>query len=115
MRISIKTDLGGVYNSIQENKTLATFVMTQQVVKDSNFFAPEDTGALMNSALMASDFDAGKAIWDVPYAKKLYFNPSINFSTDKNPNAQAFWFETAKSAYLSDWVKMAQSEVNRNV
>lgn len=112
MRINVSVDFTNIYSKFDGTAEKVKYVVTEQVVKDSNFYAPEDTKALQRSALTASNYKSGKVIWDVPYASKLYWNPSLRFSTDKNPNAQAFWFETAKSNFLSVWVAIGQAEVD---
>ena len=113
MSIKVSSDLSGVYKKVEEKKKRAKQVMGQQIIKDSNYFAPMDTGTLIGSALTASRIEEGQIIWDTPYARKLYWNPGLNFSKDKNPNAQAMWFEAAKSNFISDWIKLATEEANR--
>ena len=61
-------------------------------------------GALINSSLIASQIGSGILMWDMPYARRLYYNPQYNFSTDRNPNAQGLWFEAAKAERISEWV-----------
>ena len=113
MSIKVSSDLSGVYKKVEEKKKRAKQAMGQQIMKDSNYYAPMDTGDLINSALKASKLEEGLIIWDVPYARKLYWNPGLNFSKDKNPNARAMWFEAAKSNFISDWIKLATEEANR--
>lgn len=106
--MKVEVDLSGTYKKLKKgkNKTQASF--DQQVLKDSNFFAPQDTSALINSSLIASRIGEGVLIWDVSYARKLYWNPQYNFSKDKNPNAQGLWFEAAKAMFISDWIKIVR-------
>lgn len=111
VNISVEVDFRGLYKKTEQAERRIRYAVTEQVVKDSNFFAPQDTGALMRSALMASNYETGQAIWDVPYASKLYWNPQFNFSRDVNPNAGGLWFETAKSMALADWINIAKGEV----
>lgn len=113
MGIRVTTSLGGVHAAIERKEKRMKEALGQQILKDSNYFAPQDTGALITSSAIASDLQKGVLIWDTPYARKLYWNPQLNFSTDKNPNAQGKWFEAAKSMYLSSWVEMAKREANR--
>lgn len=93
----------------------AQVVLDEQVLKDSNYFIPKDTGQLEDSSIIASRIGEGELIWDTKYARKVYYGVDINFHTDMNPNAQALWFETAKSRFLSDWVRAAQGEVKDNL
>lgn len=93
----------------------AQVVMDEQILKDSNYFIPKDTGQLEDSSLIASRIGQGELIWDTQYARKVYYGVDINFHTDMNPNAQALWFEVAKSRFLSDWVKAAGKEAGDNL
>lgn len=113
MGIRVTTSLGGVHAAIDRKEKRVKEALGQQILKDSNYFAPQDTGALINSSIIASDLQKGILVWDTTYARKLYWNPQLNFSHDVNPNAQGKWFEAAKSIYLSTWVAMAKKEANR--
>lgn len=93
----------------------AQVVLDEQVLKDSNYFIPKDTGQLEDSSIIASRIGEGELIWDTKYARKVYYGVEINFHTDMNPNAQALWFEVAKSRFLSDWVRAAGQEVKDNL
>lgn len=93
----------------------AQVVLDEQVLKDSNYFIPKDTGQLEDSSIIASRIGEGEIIWDTSYARKVYYGVTINFHTDMNPNAQALWFEVAKSRFVTDWVKAAGKEVGDNL
>lgn len=80
-------------------------LLDEEVLKSSNNYAPEDSTELIRSSVRATVFGSGKVMWDTPYARKLYWNPQYNFSSDKNPNAQGLWFEAAKANDLKDWIK----------
>lgn len=85
-------------------KDKAQYILAEQVLKDSNYFIPKDTGALETSSRIISS--ATQISWNTPYARRLYYGVGFNFSHDVNPNARAMWFEHAKSNYLSDWIKI---------
>lgn len=93
----------------------AQVVLDEQIIKDSNYYAPHDTGALIDSALIASLIGQGQLHWDTPYARKVYYGIDINFHKDQNPNARALWFEAAKANWLVDWVNLANKEVKKNL
>lgn len=90
----------------------AQFILDTQIIKDSNYFIPMDTGMLRDSALSASAIGEGRVVWNTPYARRLYYNPKYNFSKDKNPNARGLWFEAAKHAHLNQWLQMAKNVFN---
>lgn len=81
-------------------------VLAEQILKDSNYYARQDTGAMIASSLTHSDLKEGNIVWATVYAKKVYYTgtPSRNV----NPNATLMWYETAKSAHLAEWNKLAQ-------
>ena len=102
-------------------------VLDMQVMKDSNYYAPMDTGNLQASAITGTYFEhptkaltmpilqsgqmsvnagKGKVVWNTPYAKKMYYGVDYNFSKDSNPNAQAKWFEKAKATKIGNWRKI---------
>lgn len=91
--------------------SLSQVVVDNQVIKDSNFYAPQDQLFLQRSALLVSDIGNGQVKWNTPYARRLYYNPQFNFSTDKNPNARGLWFEAAKSAHKDQWITIANDAV----
>lgn len=90
-------------------------LLDQEVLKSSNAYAPEDSTELIRSSLRATVFGSGKIFWDVPYARRLYWNPQYNFSTDKNSKAQGLWFEAAKASDLQDWIKALENLKNEIV
>lgn len=84
----------------------AQYHLTEQVLKDSNYYIPKDTGALEASSRIT---DNSKTIsWNTPYARRQYYGVHHNFSTDVNPNASALWFERAKANHIDDWVKLVR-------
>lgn len=107
----IRIDLRGVGPAVKEMVKRAQFVLDEQVIKDSNYYIPQDQGFLKDSALSASSVGEGRVVWNTPYARRLYYNPQYHFSKDKNPNAQGLWFEAAKSARKKEWEKIANQAI----
>ena len=85
--------------------------VSNQIAVDSNRFIPKEFGALESSVFADSNFQEGKLIWGVNYAIYVYYNTSrgMRLHKDKNPQASHFWFEVAKTQYLSDWVQLVQN------
>ncbi len=83
IRTNVKVDLSGVSRKIKSNAERAQFILDEQILKDSNFYAPLDTGELVRSSLRMSLIGQGKLIWDTPYSRRLYYNPQYDFSKDK--------------------------------
>ena len=75
----------------------AELVLTD--VRDSQVM-PFDSGDMQNSKTFVDDKEVNKGkvsiVTDAPQARKLYYHPEYEFSTDKNPNAKANWFD--------DWI-----------
>lgn len=57
---------------------------------------PRDTGHMQNEQTFVdySKSSQGKVsiVTSTPYARRLYFHPEYDFSTDENPNAQGKWY-----------------------
>jgi Minor capsid protein len=114
LNIKVNFDANAVANKIDNAIDKAQHALDQQVLKDSNYFIPFDTGELMRSSLRASQIGQGLLVWDTPYARRLYYNPQYNFRKDKNPNARGLWFEEAKALHLPEWVKITQQTFDDN-
>lgn len=113
--IKINIDTNAIANKIDNAIGKAQLALDEQVLKDSNYYIPFDTGELMRSSLRASQIGRGVIAWDTPYARRLYYNPQYNFRKDKNPNAQGLWFEAAKAQHYNEWVELAQKAIDENL
>lgn len=105
---SQKVDLSNIKKKSQQALLQAQRQLDNDVLKDSNFYVPNDLGNLEASGILHSKLGDGEITWQTPYARRLYYNPEYNFSKDKNPNAQGLWFEAAKSANRDKWVEDAK-------
>lgn len=106
IRTRVKIQLNDLQGTIDKRTQKGQAVLDEQVLKDSNYYAPLDTSELINSSIRMSRIGSGVLIWSTPYARRLYFNPQYEFSRDKNPNAQGLWYEAAKANHLQDWVNI---------
>lgn len=113
--VSVRLDLGRIPRDLNRNSQRAIFLLTQQVLKDSNKYIPADTWTLRNSSLTSSNFQEGKVVWNTPYAKKVYYGSGINFSKDKNMLAQSMWFEKAQSIHQKEWNKLTKKAMTGDV
>ena len=107
IKTRVKIQLNDLAATIDKRAQKGQAVLDEQVLKDSNNYAPEDTTELIRSSLRASQVGNGLLIWDTPYARRLYYNPQYNFSKDKNPNAGGLWFEVAKANHISEWLEVS--------
>lgn len=122
LTVEVNIDTQKIMARIKAQSQKATLALAQQVLKDSNYYAPMKTGILHKSAIIHStgenatitwnplpQDEAGKVISNTSYAARLYYGDNLNFSKEKNPNARARWFEFAKQNKLKEWEKLAQS------
>lgn len=106
--VEVKIDTAKILSKQSMAQKIAQEQLDQQVLKDSNYYVPEDKGTLVGSGIRASLIGSGAIKWDEPYAARLYYNPQYNFSKDRNPNARGLWFEAAKSAKRAEWLRKAR-------
>ncbi|MGE7864531.1 minor capsid protein [Bacillus mobilis] len=115
IRVNVQSDTSLIERKVLEATKKAQFALDQQVLKDSNYYIPKDTGELERSSIRFSRPGEGHIEWNTPYARRLYWNPQYNFSTDTNVNAQGLWFEAAKAAKLDDWVRIVEQKTKDNL
>lgn len=113
MKVEITLNKAGIKNDIEKRLARTQKVLDQQVADDANYYAPEDEGDLKRSVYLSMTIGKGYLIWDVTYARKVYHGLHYRFSKDKNPNAQAKWFEVAKAKSLKKWEKIANNEYRK--
>lgn len=87
--VELQFDKSVLAAKIQTASEKGIAAVTNEALKDANYYAREDTGELIRSSIRASRPAEGELIWDTPYAKKMYYvgHPS----TDTNPNASLLW------------------------
>ena len=111
METKVSFDKTGCKRKIQGRVTLAQKKLDSQVMKDANYFCPQDTGALQKSVL-GSVIGSGLLTWAIDYAKKMYhFKGRV--SKESNPNASVKWFEVAKSRFTEKWTKLVNDEYSK--
>ena len=102
----IELDVAKVAKRLGDRLKDVQHILDNQVMKDSNYYAPMDTGTLMASVITATKLGSGTIEWNTPYAHKLYYGVNYNFSKDSNPHARAKWFEEAKAKNMRNWEKI---------
>lgn len=91
----------------------AISAVSSQALKDCNFYCKQDTGALIQSSLIHSDFKTGELKWTMPYAEKQYYFPGTR--QDKNPNASPEWCDVAENNHGSEWESVFQRAYERGL
>ena len=110
MKVDVKINAEGVKKRLHGLGRRAQFKLDQQVMKDSNFYCPQDVGSLQTSVIPSAN---GKGLleWNKQYAKAQYYD-FPNKSKDKNPNASMKWFERAKAAKKDAWKRLVDAVYN---
>lgn len=109
MRININVNFSPQSTYAQRQQKFENQVLpalTQQVIKDSNFYCRQDQGTLIASSQTASQPNKGFIVWDTPYAKRMYYTG--NPCKDVNPNASLMWYEQAKRRKHAAWLKLVE-------
>ena len=113
MPVVIEFNCEDIIRRFEERNSLAVAALSQQILKDSNFYCPLDQGVLQASALISSDSDKGVITWNTPYAARLYYGINFNFDKASNSNAQAMWFHKAKDIHIDEWVTVYKNVLER--
>lgn len=113
MGVKVTADKTKIAMRIKAGSELATIAVTEAVVEYGNIFVREDQGTLMNSALIASKPKEGKAVWDTPYAKRMYYTGTP--VKDKNPQASLMWAQKGVDTYKKELDKIAQNAFDKGM
>lgn len=113
MRVDVHINGGISSGAMKEAMQKAIFATSGQALKDCNYFCKQDTGALIQSALIHNDFNKGELKWTMPYAEKQYKLPSAR--RDKNPNASSEWCKRAESDYGDQWQAVFKRVYDREI
>lgn len=105
--VKIKRNMTAIQAKIQAGSDVMVAAVTEAVIEYGNIFVREDQGTLKDSALIASRPKDGLAIWDTPYAKKVYYTGTP--SKDVNPDASLMWAEKGVKTYQEEIDKIAQN------
>lgn len=115
MVVKVHVNLGDIDGKVNKAAEFGRYALTQQVLKDSNYYAPEDTKHMIDTSVNEVNTKQGKIIWDTDYARRLYYNPQFNFSKDMNPHARGRWFDAAKAEHGYEWPDVAKKAVNKYI
>lgn len=104
VQVKVTKDLKGVPVRVNQMTKLGQYALVNQVHADSNIYAPMKTGDLRNQSSIALD---GKSIiWNVPYARKQYYNFFLFYTT---PGTGPMWDKKAKSIHGASWARVAKA------
>ena len=114
MSVKIAIDKMKIVHKVNEAWKKGLSMLTEEILNDTNDFVKFDTGALMASSYIHTDFKHGKLIWQTPYARRQYWEIKTAV-TDINPRATWRWFEAAKRTHSAKWQMQAQRAVEMNL
>jgi len=103
MRISVKKDLKGVKVKTDRMTKLGQYTLINQVHADSNPYVPNLSGDLRNQSYKTPDMKS--IIYNVPYAKKQYYNFGAKFTT---PGTGPQWDGKALSIHGKSWERITE-------
>lgn len=75
------------------------FIDTECLRLCNTHFVPFDQHTLIESSIINTVIGSGELKYRTPYARKLYYHPEYNFSTEHNAEAGGYWFERMKQQY----------------
>ena len=101
MRVDVHINGGISSGAMKEAMQKAIFATSGQALKDCNYFCKQDSGDLIKSSVIHSDFNKCELKWTMPYAEKQYKLPSAR--KHKNPDAAPEWCKRAESDYGDQW------------
>ena len=138
MGVRIERNMASITAKITAGKEMMIPALTEAVIQYGNIFVREDQGVLMASSLIgttvkdtvsrsnwsASDRQTyssasgskpkeGLAIWDTPYAKRVYYTGKP--SKDKNPDASLMWAQKAVDTYSKELAQIAQKNFSEGM
>lgn len=113
MDFTVEFDTASVKAKIQRVAEAGTEMLANELLKDANYYAREDTGELIRSSIRASNIKKGELIWDTPYAKRVYYTGFP--AKDRNPNASLLWAEKASKENSKKYIRMLEKIVESEV
>ena len=111
--VKIKRNMPAILAKVQAGSDAMVIAVTEAVIEYGNRFVREDQGTLKDSALIASRPKDGLAIWDTPYAKRVYYTGTP--STDVNPDASLMWAEKGVKTYKKELDGIAQNAFTKGM
>lgn len=90
VKVTAKIDMSGIYSKFSKvNQAKTRAFMAEEIVRMTDPYVPFDKGYLRGSANIASDGSYFE--YNMPYARRLYYNPQFNFKGA--PQRGGLWVE----------------------
>lgn len=105
----IDVNYSRIQQKINQKTDKIKLVVSNEFLKDANYFCREDTGETKRSGIRFSLLTEGKIIWKTDYVRKIYYFGSP--VKDRNPNASLMWGHKAKSKNMNKYQAIADTIV----
>lgn len=103
VRVNVRANLSGVTKKTKQMVKLGQYALANQIHADSNLYAPMKSTDLRNQSNVSADNK--QIIWNTPYARRLYYNQYVNYTT---PGTGPKWDQKAKSIHQRDWLRITE-------
>ena len=118
-KVEVKVDWKSIERVLKSKKLDAQTVLDLQIISDTDPFVPMRQGTLAGSAMLSSEIGKGLIVYDMPYARHLYYGINVHsgkpfeYSKSKHPKACERWVEASKALYLDKWVRKVREVYER--
>lgn len=103
MKVRVRKDSWNLPNRINDMTKAGQHAFANQVLADSNMYAPFLSGDLRNQSTIT--MDGKQIIWNVPYARRQYYNYGAVFST---AGTGPKWDKKAQAIHMNEWIKVIE-------
>lgn len=110
---SLEDTLSHLKNIVDKTIELSIPELSSEFLHDCEPYLPFVTGDLQRSGITWSDFNKGHIEWRTPYARRLFYNPQYNFSTDAHPLAQGLWGEKVKEVNKNKYLQLTTEQFEK--
>jgi len=94
-----------------ENSGRVQRAIDSAVIRYTDKYVPYRTGTLARSTNTATIIGSGEVKYSTPYARRLYYNPQFNFSTEVHELSGAYWFERSMADNKERILKEAKNAI----
>jgi cytochrome c2 len=103
VRVKVTKNLKGVVKRTAQMTKQGQYALANQVHADSNLYAPRKSGDLRNQSNVSPDNK--QIIWNVPYARRQYYNYGAKFTT---PGTGPKWDSKALAIHGKSWERIVK-------
>lgn len=114
MAVTININRAAVEAKVKSAWEKGLAELTEEVKNDCNEYCKYAEGYLNRSSDSHSIPKEGKIIWNMPYAKRQYWEIRTAH-TDVKPNATWRWCEVAKAKHKYQWARQAEKLLRENL